>query len=99
MNLQYRSKRCYLNISKTIDINAISEIINWTILATLNLYVALILPTKFQSNPSYVLGEVSFEEFQDDWHGDHLAVYEVEGRGNTLPWTPTVNVDECFFFL
>ena len=44
-----------------------------TILATLNLYVASMPPTKFDSIRPIVLEETSFEELQDGCHGGHLG--------------------------
>ena len=40
------------------------------VLATLNLHVTQMSPTKFQFNPTYRFeGVMSFEEFQDGCHG------------------------------
>ena len=45
------------------------------ILAILNLYVGPMPPIKFQLNPTYSFGEVSFEDFQD---GNMVAILDIE---------------------
>ena len=43
-------------------------------LAILNISVTVMLPTKFWLNPTWVWEKMSFEEFQDGFHGAILDI-------------------------
>ena len=48
---------------------------NGTNLTVLNPYVSAMPPTKFQLNLIYRLEKMSFNDFRDGHHGDHLGYW------------------------
>ena len=51
---------------------------NRMILATLNLYVASLPPTKFGLNPTGFMIRMWFEDFQDGHYGGHLGYLNIK---------------------